>query len=647
MTALVLSACVPMMDGLGGGTGSRTPVSASSEADQAYDRGDYAAAAAGYKRVLDSGEAGARRETLLGMYGLASERSGKYIQAAQAYQTLIAEFPRGEYSGTVKLRIPDLYLLGNRPVEALSQAESLYAVETVPASKAALKLSSGRAQFIQGKYRDALISFILAIGGASSATRDAAGKGLEASLLNMREAELVEVQRQYGQNYPGPEASWYLARQAALAKNPALFTERADYFKRYFGSHPWGPKLEALRIDPNSLEARAPGSDYDPKPILASAASPERSGPTLGQMGGLKGQAVIGALLPLSDPQSSKFSQDVLTGLKIALASLGSRVTIETMDTGNDPGRVVQLVSEAAARPEILALVGPLTSREALAAAQTAQSVGIPLVTVSQRLGITTGRPMVFRVFLTPKHQAEAVARYAVRTLRLTDLGVLYPADPYGQAMQGFFLTEARRLGGRVTASDSYDPVQRGYNEPVNRLTGGQSVRRASTNYQANVNFQALFVPDTAAAIAQILPLMAYNDVTRMVYLGSSIWLTQDLAKNSGRYLKGAVIPDSFNSLSKRSQAVKFGQAFNKVTGRQADQFAAYGHDAGLALATAIGAGAGTRSEIVNALLAIKPYEGATGPFGFGPDGDYQVEPLMVTVEGTKFELLAEPSQYR
>ncbi|MDR2368178.1 MAG: penicillin-binding protein activator [Deltaproteobacteria bacterium] len=646
LTSLVfLVACVPMFEGMGPGS-SQVPVAASSEADKAYDRGDYRAAAAGYKRLVESEPAGPRRETLLGMYGLSSERAGNYLQAATAYQTLIAEFPSGEYSRTVRLRIPDLYILANRPAEAVSLAEGMYASETVPASKAALKLSEGRAQYLQGKFRDALISFILALGG--SGQREAARAGLEASMLRLSESELTEVQRQYGQNYPGPEASWFLAAQAAQAGNLALFTERVDYFKRYFGSHPWGPRLEAIRIDPKSPEAKAPGTDYDPMPVLASVGAPRGPGtPALGSMGGLRGQAVIGALLPLSDPQSSRFSQDILAGLRMATAHLSPRVTIEAMDSGTDASTVVRLVSEAAARPEVLALVGPLTSREALAAAQTAQASGIPLITISQRLGITTGRPLVFRVFLTPKHQAEAVARYAVRELGLRDLGVLYPADSYGQAMHGFFLAEAQRLGARVAATDSYDPAQRNYADPVNRLSGGRSVRRASTSYQASVGFQALFVPDTAASIAQILPLMAYNDVTRMVYLGSSIWLTPDLAKNSGRYLKGAVIPDAFNNLSKRRVAIAFGEAFTKASGRNADQFAAYGYDAGVALSAAFAAGAGSRTELVNALLAIKPFEGVTGPFGFGPDGDYQVEPLMVTVDGTSFELLSEPSQYR
>ncbi|MDR1677838.1 MAG: ABC transporter substrate-binding protein [Deltaproteobacteria bacterium] len=641
LAMLILVSCVPFATQ----SGSQGPIpSVSEEADQAYDRGDYRTAAAGYKRLLEQDPASPRRETLLGMYGLSSERAGDYLQAAQAYQSLVNQYPTGDYSKTVKLRIPDLYILANRAGEALSLSENMYNYETDPASKAALKLSSGRSQYIQGRYRDALVSFIMAMTGAKSAVKEEAKRGLEASLLNLSSSDLTEVQRQYGQNYPGPEASWYLARQAALAGNETLFNEQAEYFKRYFSSHPWVSKLEALRVSPGSPEAAAPGAGYDPRPVLASAVSINRN---LGQMSGLKGRAVIGALLPLSNPDSARFSQDIMTGLKLSLSHLSPKVTVEAMDTAGDPTQVVRLVSEASARPEVLALVGPLTSREALAAAQTSQITNIPVITISQRQGITTGRSMVFRIFLTPKHQAEAVARYAVKVLNLTQLGVLYPADQYGQTMYGFFRSEAQRLGVQITSTDSYDPKQRNYTDPVNRLTGGQSIRRASTSYQAQVGFQALYVPDSASAINQILPLMAYNDVTKMVYLGSSIWLTPDLARNAGRYLSGAVIPDAFNSLSERAQAVRFRDAFQKATGRNADLFAAYGYDAGVALSSAIEAGAGSRHELVNALLTIKPFDGATGPFSFDQEGDYQVEPLMVTIDGTSFKLLAEPTQFR
>jgi ABC-type branched-subunit amino acid transport system substrate-binding protein len=229
----------------------------------------------------------------------------------------------------------------------------------------------------------------------------------------------------------------------------------------------------------------------------------------------------------------------------------------------------------------------------------------------------------------------------------LKTLGVLYPNDAYGQGMLGFFRDEVQRLGGRMGSVDAYNQGQAEFTAAVNRLTGGQSVRRASVSYQASVGFEALYLPDSASAIAQLLPLLAFNDVTRMVYLGSPLWLVPELVQNYGRYMQGAIIPTAISSLSERPRTVMFRTEFERATGHPAEQFGAYGYDAGVALSRVFAAGAGNRNEVVRALLSIRPFDGATGPFSFGPDGGYQVDPTVVTVEGNSFKLLAEPGEYR
>lgn len=648
-----LAACVPT-GGVGGGTprGGRAPDQLA-EADGAFDSGDYRTAAALYRRALDSAS-GPRRETLLGLYGLSSERAGDYSSAVSAYLSLDEQFPDSAYGRAQRPRLPDLLLLAGRAADAKNLAGSLAGTTTDPAARAALNLSAGRADYSLGNYRDALVAYILAMTGATTQTREQAARGLEASLLNMRPDQLAEVVRQYGQNYPGPEACWYLAWLAASSGDQENYARWSRYFKSYFSSHPWAVKLAALEVGPDSPEAAPPGRDYDPRPVMAPPAPPGREGaPALGSMSGARGTVVVGALLPLTSAENTQLAQNnvrlarmALAGLRLALGT-DPRVVVEEMDTGGDPGQVVRLVHEAAARPEVMVLVGPVSSREALAAAQTAQTVAMPIIVVSQRLGLTVGREWVLRLFLTPKHQAEAAARYAVKNMGLERLGALYPDDQYGRGMLGYFSAEAARLGASMGATSAYAPGQGGYSEAVNRLTGGGSVRRASISYQAPVDFQALYLPDSASAVAQILPLLAFNDVTRMTYLGSPLWLVPELAQNYGRYMQGAVIPAAISTLSERPQTVRFQEEFARATGQPAEQFAAYGHDSGLAVATALGRGAGTRAELVRALLALGPFEGATGPFSFGPDGDYQVDPMMVTVEGNSFKLLAEPAEYR
>jgi ABC-type branched-subunit amino acid transport system substrate-binding protein len=385
----------------------------------------------------------------------------------------------------------------------------------------------------------------------------------------------------------------------------------------------------------------------DAQAVALSSAPSVPTDPSLAPFGGAPGQVLVGALLPLTVDQSAKFAGQILSGLKLALAPLGDRVAVVPLDTRGDPGQAVRLVHEAAANQNMLILVGPLTSREALAAAQTAQTAQIPVIAISQRLGLTSGRPMVFRLFLTPKHQAEAVARYAVGVKGLRRLATLHPNDGYGQAMAEFFQTEVQRLGATITRVAAYEPSSPDWTSAVGQLSGTGSIRRASTTYQAPVDFEAVFIPDSPGNIGQILPQMAYHDLTRMVYLGTPLWLTKELAQTSGRYMTNSVIPDAFNSLSERREANRFRDGFSRAFGHDPDQFAAYGYDAGLAVVDALGRGAGTRAEMVRALATGGPYRGATGPFKFDSEGDYQVQPMMLTVKDGAFILLAEPAPAR
>jgi ABC-type branched-subunit amino acid transport system substrate-binding protein len=273
--------------------------------------------------------------------------------------------------------------------------------------------------------------------------------------------------------------------------------------------------------------------------------------------------------------------------------------------------------------------------------------VGIPIITISQRLGVTQDRSYVFRIFLTPKHQAEAVARYAVLDKGHKSLAVLAPDDSYGQNMLAFFRDEVTRLGAQLAVQESYNFQAGTWKDAVDRVSGGQSVRRASTSYQAPVSFSAMYLPDSASVVSQILAQMAYNDVTNMEYLGTILWVAPDLPKNSGRYLKDSVIPAPFSSLSLRPEALAFSEAYRGITGKNPGQFAAYGHDAGVAIVTALAASGRNRATFGRALISQSSFPGATGPFSFDSHGEYRVEPAFLTIKGTDFILLKDAGPAR
>ncbi|MDR1086496.1 MAG: ABC transporter substrate-binding protein [Deltaproteobacteria bacterium] len=639
LLSFLAAACVSV-SGPGSTPGLTGPEAILARADQAYSRGDYTQASTLYSQYLAQSPAGPRQEAVLTTAGLAAERAGRYLQAVQHYQDLTSRFPNSPYARQASLRLPDLYLVTDRPAEAVSLAVRLEAAEKDPGQRAALKLAQARGLWAQSKFHEALEAFLAVRNSSPTNLRTQAEEGVGASLNSLTQPELGEVVRQYGQSYPGPEAAWFLAYQSAKVGDLSTFQAQTQYFRQYFGSHPWTSRLAQLEANPASArDMSVPGIGYSYKPALS--APHQNVFQTAGGSSALPGQIAVAAILPLTGDQSSRYGQDILAGLRLALEGSGGRVTVLEMDTGGEPAKAVRLVQEAAARQDVLVGVGPLASREALAAAQTAQQVGFPLIAISQRLGLTNGRPWVFRIFLTPKHQAEAVVRYAVQKEGLRELGILYPNDLYGQTMLGFFQAEVLRQGAMVTVQDSYNPQLKNWNEAVARLTGGQAVRQASASYQAKTNFKALYLPDSASVVSQILPQMAYNDVTKMVYLGTSMWLTPDLPKQVGRYLSGVIIPEAFSSLSQRPEALRFREAFRRSAGREADQFAAYGYDAGLAVLTALSAGAADRGSIIR-LWPTLTVAGATGPFSFDPEGDYLIEPALLTIEKSAFKLLRE-----
>ena len=45
-----------------------------------------------------------------------------------------------------------------------------------------------------------------------------------------------------------------------------------------------------------------------------------------------------------------------------------------------------------------------------------------------------------------------------------------------------------------------------------------------------------------------------------------------------------------------------------------------------------------TRDELLRAMSDMSPFAGVTGRFTFAPNGEYQVEPTLLTVEGEAFK---------
>jgi ABC-type branched-subunit amino acid transport system substrate-binding protein/tetratricopeptide (TPR) repeat protein len=653
LSLLFLASCVTGGGGVGG-TSPRGPRAvpqspadlALSKAESALRSGNYAGAAGLYDSFAGSFPADPRREFALSSAAKAYDLAGRYPEAVNCYLALARDYPGGGYAAEAALRLPQLHLYTGQYQAALDAALAASKAQRDPTSKASMALVEGKARFLLSDFQGAAEAFLRAAGGLPAAAADEAREGLYASFARLNQLQLNEFARRGGRAFPGPEAVWFMAFLSHGAGDQEAFLAQSQYFSTYYPSHPWAQSLKDLAAS-GAGPSPVPGAAFDPRSPVAGPALAAPPVPAGAGIGPLTGSHTVAALLPLSGARNSNFAAQILAGLRLAASRSNGSLGVSVHDTQGLPANAVRIIGELSSDPSVVAIVGPLNSDEALAAAQTAQHLGMPLIAVSTRIGLATSRPYVFRVFLTYEAQARAVARYAVSDKGHSLLGVLYPDDLYGTNMLKYFESEALRLGAQVTAKVSYASPNGNYAEAANSLTGGKGARRVSTSYQAETGFSSLYIPEAPSVVTQILPFLAFNDVTKMEFLGTSLWAAPEFPKAAGRYLEGCVIPVAFTPLSERQEARAFLDAYRAMTGQDPDQFAVYGYDAGLAVLSALSAspsGGADRVAFRQALASLPPVPGASGPFVFDPEGEFQVSPLLLTVGGGEFRLLREAS---
>ncbi|MBW2693151.1 MAG: penicillin-binding protein activator, partial [Deltaproteobacteria bacterium] len=190
-------------------------------------------------------------------------------------------------------------------------------------------------------------------------------------------------------------------------------------------------------------------------------------------------QGSIGVVLPLSG-NFADFGEEALRGILLAAGTFDAqlpieerpRVRIEIRDSEGSPAVAAAAVRELSQEKGITAIIGPLLSKECEAAAVTAENQRVPLLALTSREQVASGRSYVFRVRTTPSDEAQTLADYAMRELGAQRFAILYPRDAYGGGLSGLFWDAVEERGGRVVALAAYDAGAVDFGSSIRRLVG-------------------------------------------------------------------------------------------------------------------------------------------------------------------------------
>ncbi len=375
------------------------------------------------------------------------------------------------------------------------------------------------------------------------------------------------------------------------------------------------------------------------------------------------------------DPSSMQADASDLEGaLELDDATDRSRIRLIVRDSGGNPERAAAMVRELEEDSEIVAIVGPIFTEESIAAAVAAEDSGIPLVSLSHREEVAAGRSQVFRTRTTPSDEVKVLVDYAFEELGARRFAVLYPRNRYGRGMRKLYWDAVVSRGGKIVAASNYDRGVTDFSSAIRDMIGYRFITNSERHALAErdellrkarhlpaeeatlvrseayaelgpaglplppiVDFDVLFIPDSADKVSLIAPGLAYHEIRGVTLLGTSEWIDDELLDVARRHVSGSVISTPFYAQSDLPFVAEFVESFRATFGEEPDSYAAQAFDAGNLILVQLAAGRDSRRQVRDGLLKTRAYPGATGVLTMRPDGNAHRRPFLLGVKGRRF----------
>jgi branched-chain amino acid transport system substrate-binding protein len=336
------------------------------------------------------------------------------------------------------------------------------------------------------------------------------------------------------------------------------------------------------------------------------------------------GGGLLGAVVPLGG-KSNRVAEAAVAGLGVAAGvGDGNAVAAVEVRAAND-GDAVVLAVEDLARANVVAIIGPTDKDAVDVAGPRAESLGVPLLSLSGRADKHATWRTVFHMIHSGEARARTLAQRAL-TKGVTRFAVLAPESGYGTTLTAAFTEEIIKGGGTITSTITYKPDTKSFAGMVTKLTGA---------------WDAVFVPEDAATLALIAPALDAAGTkprplgTKKLRTGRAVLLlstaenlTGAFLTDAGRHAEGALLAPGYYPDDQDPASKAFVDRFIAAYGRAPRFVEAYAFDAAQLAAAAGGAG---RSALA-ANLARAQLVGLTGTIRFDAEHRRADPGVMYTV---------------
>jgi ABC-type branched-subunit amino acid transport system substrate-binding protein len=597
-------------------------------AESLYEANSYMNALIAYRRYLDLYPYGSKADLALTRAAAIYAEQKNHDAERMAYQRLIEEHPASPYVADAMVKILiTLYNEGNLRQVILQASEIIRKTD----SKSHLFHTYailGDTYLSLDSPRDAILFYYFAYQKASAPKEENILFKLNTVVSQLRTEDILSLLLRIDDAFL---RSYLMYQLGAIRYEKQNYKEALKVFSEFIENFPDHERAQAAQSLIEEINARF-----------------------------VFKRRQIGCLLPLSGLYE-KFGRRALRGIQFALDQFNSQSNqpdfeLIVNDTGSEPQIAIRELSQLDAEGVAL-ILGPIMTGED--AARAAQQKKIPIITLTQKPGISELGDYVFRNFLTPQMQIDTIVPYVVNTLGVERLAILYPEDRYGNTFMTLFKDKVIAYGATVVAVEPYKPDQTDFTAQIAKLSNwDQSANAMMDNRRRHglrgqnrhvkseviVDYDAIFIPDVPEKIALIAPQLAFFDIDNVLLLGTNLWHSDKLIQMAGEYVQDAILADVFYAEGSNENVQEFIMRFEAVYGQRPDFIEALAYDAAMiAFQAASNPRVESRKDLMDELRNLYNFEGITGPTSFKENGDAVKKLYLLQVHDNKFVELNSP----
>lgn len=313
----------------------------------------------------------------------------------------------------------------------------------------------------------------------------------------------------------------------------------------------------------------------------------------------------LGLSLPITG-SNAPYGQNALRGFKLAHEArptvLGRPVEYVVVDNKSDNIECSNATSRLIQKDKVAAIIGPLSSKNALAAAPLCEEAKVPMVSPwATNPLVTQNRKYAFRVCFIDPFQGQVGANYAFNNLKARTAALMVDvSQDYCVGISGFFERAFTKLGGKIVLKTMYNTNDQDFSAQLS------AIKQAKPDI--------LYVPAYFTEGA-LIARQAHELGMNIPMLGGDASQADELIKIGGDAVEGLAFTTHFDEKGVTTDSGKaFVKKYREIYNEAPDSCSALTYDAYNVLLDAIERQKSLEpAALVKGLEATKNFPGVTG----------------------------------